>query len=139
MYRVGGGRTARKFRKGCTILRGNRERTEKYEYCSTVPRTFVQDCRLILNFLCPLACATDETKLWLSPSAKQRRNPCSRPPPVYQDLNTRHDWPVKRAIVDLPIRMKGNSKRTSSNSFSPLGRRTRILALLRRRYLVGLN
>ena len=139
MYRVGGGRTARKFRKGCTILRENRERTEKYEYCSTVPRTFVQDCRLILNFLCPLACAADETKLWLSPSAKQRRNPCSRPPPVYQDLNTRHDWPVKRAIVDLPIRMKGNSKRTSSNSFSPLGRRTRILALLRRRYLVGLN
>ena len=29
--------------------------TEKYEYCSTVPRTFVQDCRLILNFLCLLA------------------------------------------------------------------------------------
>ena len=21
--------------------------TEKYEYCSTVPRTFVQDCRLV--------------------------------------------------------------------------------------------
>ena len=44
-YRVGGGRTARKFRKECTVLRGNREMTEKYEYCSTVPRTFVQDCR----------------------------------------------------------------------------------------------
>ena len=28
----GGGRTARKFRKGCTVLRGNREMTEKYEY-----------------------------------------------------------------------------------------------------------
>ena len=28
----------------CTVLRGNREMTEKYEYCSTVPRTFVQDC-----------------------------------------------------------------------------------------------
>ena len=39
------GRTARKFRKGCTVLRGNREMTGKYEYCSTVPRTFVQDCR----------------------------------------------------------------------------------------------
>ena len=47
LYRVGGGRTARKFRKGCTVLRGNREMTEKYEYCSTVPRTFVQDCRLL--------------------------------------------------------------------------------------------
>ena len=42
-YRVGGGRTARKFRKGCTVLRGNREMTEKYEYCNTVLRTFVQD------------------------------------------------------------------------------------------------
>ena len=34
------------FKKGCTILRGNRETTEKCEYCNTVPRTFVQDCRL---------------------------------------------------------------------------------------------
>ena len=46
LYRVVGGRTAREFRKGCTVLRGNREMTEKYKYCSTVPRTFVQDCRL---------------------------------------------------------------------------------------------
>ena len=44
LYSVGGGRTARKFRKGCTVLRGNREMTEKYEYCGTVPRIFVQDC-----------------------------------------------------------------------------------------------
>ena len=35
-----------------------------------------------------LACAPDETTLWLSPSAKQRWNPCSRP---YQDLSKRHD------------------------------------------------
>ena len=55
LYRVAGGRTARKFRKGYTVLRGNQEMTEKYEYCSTVPRAFVQDCRLILNFLCLLA------------------------------------------------------------------------------------
>ena len=44
LYRVGGGRTGRtgrNFRKGCTVLRGNREMTEKYEYCSTVPRTFL--------------------------------------------------------------------------------------------------
>ena len=26
------------------LFRGNREMTEKYEYCSTVLRTFVQDC-----------------------------------------------------------------------------------------------
>ena len=44
LYRVGGGRTARKLRKGCTVLRGNQQMTEKYEYRSTVPRTFVQDC-----------------------------------------------------------------------------------------------
>ena len=41
LYRVGGGRTGRNFRKGCTVLRGNREMTEKNEYCSTVPRTFL--------------------------------------------------------------------------------------------------
>ena len=49
LYSVGGGggRTARKFWKVCTVLRGNREMTEKYEFCSTVPRSFVQDCRLV--------------------------------------------------------------------------------------------
>ena len=47
LYRVGGGRTSRNFQNGCTVLRGNREMTEKYEYCSTVPKTFVQDCRNI--------------------------------------------------------------------------------------------
>ena len=66
-------------------------------------------------------CATDETKLWLSLSAKQRGNPCSGPPPVYQDLSTCHDWPLEKAIVSFPISMKGNSKRISSNSLSPLG------------------
>jgi len=33
------------------FLRGQREMTEKYEYCSTVPGTFVQDCRLTLFVL----------------------------------------------------------------------------------------
>ena len=46
LYKVGGGRTARKFRKGGTVLRRNRQMTEKYEYRSTVPRTFVQDCSI---------------------------------------------------------------------------------------------
>ena len=40
---------------------------------------------------------------------------------MYQDLSTRHDWPVKNAIVYLPIKMKGTSKRTSGNLLSPLG------------------
>ena len=41
---------------------------------------------------------TDEIKLWLTPSAKQRRNPCSGLPAVYPDLSTRHDWPVKKGL-----------------------------------------
>ena len=45
LYRVGEGRTARKFRKWCPVLRGNREMTGKYAYCSTVPRTFVHEWR----------------------------------------------------------------------------------------------
>ena len=56
---------------------------------------------------------------------------------MYQDLSTRHDWPVKKAIVDLPIRLKGNSKHTSGNSLSPLetqnkdiGAASKTLALL---------
>ena len=30
------------------------------------------------------------------------------------------DWPVNKAIVDWPIRLKGKSKCISSNSFKPL-------------------
>ena len=30
-----------------------------------------------------------------------------------------HDWPVKNAIVNLPISVKENSKRTSGNSLGP--------------------
>ena len=41
----------------------------------------------------------DEIKLWLTPSAKQRQNPCSGLPAVYPDLSTRHDWPVKKGFV----------------------------------------
>ena len=32
-----------------------------------------------------------------------------------------HDWPVKKVIADLPITIKGNSKRSSGNLLSPLG------------------
>ena len=37
-------------------------------------------------------------------------------PTVHQNLSTCHDWHVKRAVVDLPISLKGNSKCTSDNS-----------------------
>ena len=74
-----------------------------------------------------IACATGETNIWLSPSAKQRRNPCSGSPPVYQDLSTRHDWPVKKDMLDLPIRMKENSKRIFGDSLSPLEAQNKYL------------
>ena len=37
------------------------------------------------------------------------------------EAGTCHDWPVEKAIVDLPVRLKENSKRVSGNSSSPLG------------------
>ena len=36
LCRVRGGRTARSFRRGCTVLKGEREMTEKYESLITV-------------------------------------------------------------------------------------------------------
>ena len=74
-----------------------------------------------------VAFASDETKRWLSLSAKQRRNPCSGPSTVYQDLSTHHDWPVKIGIVDLPIRSKGKSKVPSGNSLSPMGAHNKVI------------
>ena len=49
LHRLGGGRTATKFRKGCTLLWGIPEITEKCEYCITVSRTFVHDCSLAVR------------------------------------------------------------------------------------------
>ena len=47
---------------------------------------------------------------------------------MYQDLSTCHDWPVKKAIVDLPIRLKGNLKCTFSNLLSLLGARNKDIS-----------
>ena len=48
---------------------------------------------------------------------------------MYQDLTMHHDWPVKKSIVNLPIRMKGNLKRISgtSNLLSLLGSQNKDL------------
>ena len=70
------------------------------------------------------ACVTEITKLLLSPSVKQCRNPCSGPVAEYQDLSTCHDWLVKKAIVNLPMRIKQNSKRTFGNLLGLLGTQT---------------
>ena len=37
---------------------------------------------------------------------------------LYQDLSMCHDWPVKSAMVSLPIRLKGNLKSISSHLLS---------------------
>ena len=71
--RVAGGTTARKCRKGCTVLRGNREMTEKYKYCSTVPRTFVQDCSSFLPFIFLFRLSSSSLIAVIS-SSRSRRN-----------------------------------------------------------------
>ena len=60
---------------------------------------------------------------------------------MYQDLSMRRDWPVKKAIVDWSIKVKGNSKRPSGNVLSPLEAQNKDLgaASIRRRYLPRLN
>ena len=40
---------------------------------------------------------------------------------MYKDLSMHHDWPVKKAIVDLLIKMKGKLIHTSGNLLSQLG------------------
>ena len=37
----------------------------------------------------------------------------------------RYDWPIKEAIVDLPIRWKENLQRTSGNLLTLLGAQNR--------------
>ena len=54
-----------------------------------------------------LPCVRHKTKHWLSLSAKQRRNPCSGPSPECQDLSLHRDWPLRKATVNLPIKVKG--------------------------------
>ena len=46
---------------------------------------------------------------------------------MYQDLSKRHDWTLKKAIVNLTISLKENSKRISGDSLSPLGAQNKDL------------
>ena len=92
--------------------------------------------RHILNCKVPskMAHVSEELNYCLSPSAKQCQKPCSGPPLVYQHLSTfmRHDWPINRAIFNLPIRLKGTLKHISGDSLKLLGLKTRVLVLLHR-------
>ena len=58
---------------------------------------------------------------------------------MYPYLSTRHDWSVKKAIVDLPIRMKGNSKRLAGNSLSPLGGQNKYFGTASQTLLTGVK
>ena len=51
----------------------------------------------------------------------------------------RHDWPVKKAIVDLIISMKVNPKCLSGNSLSPLGDHNRNLGASSQTSLTGVK
>ena len=65
------------------------------------------------------ACATDKTILWLSPSAKQCRNPCSR------RVCTRiwvHDMiGLLRKPLSISDKVERKFETISNNSFGPLG------------------
>ena len=57
------------------------------------------------------------------------------PIPVYQHLSMQHDCPVKKAIVDLPIKMKGNWKYISSNLLSLRGAQNKDIGAALQRLL----
>ena len=48
-----------------------------------------------------------------------------------------HDGPVKNAVVDLPFRLKRNSKRPFGNSLSPLGTQKRDIIATSQTLLTG--
>ena len=63
-----------------------------------------------------LVCATGETKLWISLSVKQSKNPCF----TRIWLHTMIGQLKKPLSVDFPIKIKGNSKRTSGAALQTL-------------------
>ena len=67
-----------------------------------------------------VACATDNLKLWLSPSVKLRQNPFSSPTTCVPGCEYAPWLARYKATLDLPIRLNRTSKRISGNSLSPL-------------------
>ena len=60
-------------------------------------------------------------------------------PSLYQDLTMCHHWPVKKAIVDLPIRLKGNSKLRYGKTLSLLGPQSKDLGTALQMLLVSVR
>ena len=88
---------------------------------------------------CNLACATDEPKLWLSPSAKRRQNLVLGPHLCPRIWVRAMIGLLKKAIVDLPISMKGNSKLISGNSLSPLGAQNKDFDAVSQKFPTGVK
>ena len=58
---------------------------------------------------------------------------------MYQGLSARHDWPVKNAIVDLPIKIYEIWNALPVICFSPLGAQNKNISAAGRRYKPRLN
>ena len=58
---------------------------------------------------------------------------------MYQDFSTRHDWPVKEAIANSPIILKGSSKHTFGNSLNPVGVQKKDLTAALQTLLTGVR
>ena len=125
----------------CTVFNEKRKLFARQKVRIDRPRFEKRGLERVGNGFCfySPAYATDETKLWFGPSAKQCRNSCSGAPPVYQDLSTRHNWPVEKSIVDLAIREKRNLKRISGNSLSPLRAQNKDISAALQTLLTGVK
>ena len=58
---------------------------------------------------------------------------------MYHDLSTHHDWPVKKGIADLPIRLKGHAKHIFGNLLNPLGAQNKDLCAASQTLLAGVH
>ena len=67
---------------------------------------------IAINFLKSLstACNTFKIEPLVKSICEPAPNPCSGPPTVYKDFSMYHDWPIKKAIIDLLFSLKGNLK-----------------------------
>ena len=61
--------------------------------------------------------STDETKPLVKSVCKSALK-SSATTCVPEDLSMSHDWPVEKAMADLPVKLKKNLKRTSGNLLS---------------------
>ena len=94
------------------------------------PATVTSHCNLFLIMRRPIrcydyaicynvACTADETKLLLSPSAKQRLNPCSGSPPENQDLSTRlKTQPLFPSLASRPV-FPSSAQGSTKKALSP--------------------